>query len=393
MRDRHGPFCGDVVKREAIRVWRNFVRLYRLIRDPKACGARANDRTTVGFIPWWPHSFYQSRLVTELGSIGVDVRGNNLSLRSLLCLLLNRDYFDVIHVHWPHGMYAGEYWRFPFVVFHLWVYRLLKNNIIWTVHELDEFYETHYPILDRMMVFFLMKACRQLIVHSNYSAQTIRQRYRYAGKITLLRHPSYVGCYPNDIAREDARAQLGLGKEATVYLFLGRIKPYKGVESLIGTFKAIRDEGSKLIIAGQPFDEETGKRIAALAAADSRILADIRYLPDDRLQDYMNAADVVVFPFRKTHTSGSMQLAMSFGKPVIAPAIASIPEYVDGQSGILFDSTDRKALRAALVDARNKDLQQMGKNALARVAKLKWGDFAENHARLYVQFREHAGAR
>ena len=365
-------------------MWRKIAKFYRLIRDPKACGARTDDRTIVGFIPWWPHSFYQSRLVKEMGSIGIDVQGIELSPRSLLCLLLKRDQFDVIHVHWPHGTYVTQYWRFPFVLFHLWVYRRLKNNIVWTVHELDEFYETRYPLLDRIVVFFLIRWCRQLIVHSNYSAQAIRQRYRHAGLLTLLRHPSYVGGYPNDISREDARAQFGLGRDVTVYLFLGRIKPYKGVESLIDTFKTIPGEGSRLIIAGEPLDEETGKRIGALAAHDPRIIVDLQYLPNDRLQVFMRAADVVVFPFKKTHTSGSLQLAMSFGKPVIAPAIASVTEYVDSRSGILFDSSDPDALREALEIARNKNLEEMGKNALERVAKMRWDDFAANHAKVYA---------
>lgn len=373
-------------------MWRKFIKLYRLIRDPEACGARADARTTVGFIPWWPHSFYQSRLDKDLGSSGVHVRGSDLSLQSLLCLLLGRDHFDVIHVHWPHGMYLEQYWRFPFVVFHLWMYRLLKDNIVWTVHELDEFYETRYPILDRMMVSFLMKVCRQLIVHSDFSAQEIRRRYRFAREISCFRHPSYVGGYPNDIGREDAREQLELGKDVTVYLFLGRIKPYKGVESLIDTFRATHDQESRLLIVGEPFDEETGRRIATLAAADSRIIADIRYLPNDRLQVYMNAADVVVLPFRKTHTSGSLMLAMSFGKPVIAPAIASIPEYVDGQSGILFDPADPEALRAALLVARGMNLADMGKQAFARVANMGWTDFAASHAAVYARLTERAAA-
>lgn len=369
-------------------MWHKFAKLYRLIRDPKACGARIDDRTVIGFIPWWPHSFYQSRLVKEMGSIGVDVRGIELSLRSLFCLLLKRDQFEVIHVHWPHGMYVGQYWRFPFALFHLWVYRRLKNNIVWTVHELDEFYETRYPLLDRIMVFFLIRWCRQLIVHSNYSAQTIRRRYRYAGLLTLLRHPSYVGGYPNDISREDARAQFGLGSGVTVYLFLGRIKPYKGVESLIDIFKTIPSEDCRLVIAGQPFDEETGKRIGALSAADPRIIADLQYLPNERLQVFMKAADVVVFPYQKTHTSGSLQLAMSFGKPVIAPAIASITEYVDSRSGILFEPTDSDALYEALAIARNKNLEEMGKNALERVAGMRWDDFAANHAKVYALLTE-----
>jgi beta-1,4-mannosyltransferase len=371
-------------------VWPKYVKFYRLIRDPDLCASRADSRITVGFLPWWSHSFYQSRLVSELQARGIDVRGSELSLRSLLCLLLKRDCFDAMHIHWPHGMYVNRYWRFPFVLLHLWLYRVLKNNLVWTVHELDEFYETRYPILDRIMALFLVKACRQLIVHSDFSAEAIRGRYRRASKITVLRHPSYIGGYPNAIGREDARARLRVEKQALLYLFLGRIKPYKGVEWLIDSFKEIQDKDARLVVAGEPFDEETGRRVVAMSKTDSRIVADIRYLPDEMLQIYMNAADIVVCPYRKTHTSGSIQLALSFGRPVIAPAIASVPEYVDDRCGILFDPTEPKALQAAMIAAKSRSLEEMGKNARERVAKLSWSDFAASHVQAYEQLARHA---
>src|SRR5581483_9462322 len=109
-----------------------------------------------------------------------------------------------------------------------------------------------------------------------------------------------------------ARAELGLPANALVYLFLGFIKPYKGVEELIEAFRRMDGAPLRLLIVGKPLDDETRRRVEALAVRDARIHTYIDYVPDERLQVYMNAADVSVFPFRKMHTSGSMHLAMSF---------------------------------------------------------------------------------
>jgi beta-1,4-mannosyltransferase len=362
---------------------RRLGRLVQLIRDPQALGDRPNDRLVVGYLPWWPSNPYQVLLQQKLTARRIDVRPVRLDLKRLLRLLLRRDPIDVLHIHWPHGMYVDRYWRFPLALFSLCLYRLFKNNVIWTVHEL-EFYETRYPILDRVMVRFLMRICRLLIVHSAYSEKIVRTRYRFQRDVKQVLHPSYVERYENHIGRRAARRELGLNNAETVYLFMGHVKAYKGVEDLIAAFKKIPEESVRLYIVGQPMDGETEKRIREISAVDSRILLELSYVPDHRVQIYMNAADVVVFPFRKTHTSGSVLLAMSFAKAVIAPALASIPEYVGEAAGVLFDPSHSSGLYAALHEALKRDLAAMGRVAYERVAGRNWEDFASFHASVYA---------
>lgn len=363
-------------------MWRKITKLCRLLRGTEPCCDRPQGKLCIGYIPWWPATFYQSRLVRELGHLGIHVDARELSLKSLLCLLLGRDCDDIVHVHWPHGSYVHNYWRIPFVLFHLLLYRVLKDNIVWTVHEL-EFYETRYPLLDKLVVRSLMKLARALVVHSRYSMDVVRRRYGYRKHIAVLRHPSYIGCYPNEIEKCEAREQLKLDAKARVYLFLGHIKPYKGVEELIESFRSIEDPGIRLVIAGKPMDAATGERVAVMAAADSRIIAAVDYLPDEQLQVFINAADVLVYPFRQMHTSGSVLLGMSFGRPVIVPVMASLPEDVDRNAGIFFDPHDAQALRAALLACRSKDLAAMGRQARRSLEDRTWPVFAAEHARLY----------
>ncbi|MFL6623400.1 MAG: glycosyltransferase [Sulfurifustaceae bacterium] len=363
-------------------IWHKAVKAYRLIRGAETCCDHPPRTIGVAFMPWWPGTFYQARLVQDLAVHGVHVQGRDLSLRSLLCLLSRRECDDVIHVHWPHGTYVSRYWRVPFVVLHLWLYRMFKNNVVWTVHEL-EFYETHFPTLDRIVVHSLLKLARALVVHSDYSASVVRERYGYRGELRVLRHPSFAGCYPNTIGKQAARRSLDLPDDAFVYLFLGHIKPYKGVEGLIAAFRALHDPRLRLVIAGKPLDERLGRRIGVAAARDPRIAAHIGYLPDERLQVYMNAADVVVCPFRRIHTSASVILGMSFGRPVIMPRIAALPEDVPPDAGMFFDPEDPNGLQTALVLAQEADLETMGRRARESVEGRTWRAFALEHSRLY----------
>ena len=55
-----------------------------------------------------------------------------------------------------------------------------------------------------------------------------------------------------------------------------------------------------------------------------------------------------MLPFRDILTSGSAILALSHGRPVIAPAIGCLPETLPADAAILYDPDAPEALGAAL---------------------------------------------
>lgn len=335
---------------------------------------------TVGFVPWWPQNPYQLLLRDNLRNLGFRIIGN--PPLSILKLLAFRDGLDVIHLHWPHDLYYKNYWKLPYVVVLLLMYRLLKNNIVWTVHELT-FYETRFPLVDKIFVTFLFRICHSIIVHSKFSADEIKNKYNFQKNITISKHPSYLGYYPNSVSRKKAREKFSLPDDIITILFLGYIKPYKGVEDLIEEFKKIHDKKLHLIIAGNPLNEELKDKIISSANNDMRITTHLRYIADDEIQYFMNAADIVVFPFRYTHTSGSALLALSFGKPVIVPRIASLPEYIPEDVGVFFDPEQSDSLAGALLSITTLDLVSMQDNAFKAIKELSWTVFSEYHAKIY----------
>lgn len=341
---------------------------------------------TVGFLPWWPANPYQILLKQELNKLGIRVIGN--PPLSLLRLLLGRDGLDVVHVHWPHGTYKTSL-QCLHVLAVLVAYRLLKNNVVWTVHELDA-YESRHPKRDAWFRSAVMKLSRRLIVHGEHTRQVLIRDHDFRRPINIARHPSYIGCYKDEVTREQARARFGLPDDARIYLYFGYIKPYKGVEDLIQAFGRVSDEGAILLIAGKPLDESIRQKVEALAAADARVRTYLKYIADDDIQNYFRAADVVIFPFRNTQTSGSLMLAMSYGRPIIAPRIATLPEYVDSSSGILFDPDRSGDLARAINDASRAPLEQLAHAARQRAESLRWADMANVHLSAYQAIQEGA---
>ena len=338
-----------------------------------------NGQLAVGFLPWWPANPYQMLLKQELNKLGVRVIGNP-PLR-LLRVLIGRDGLDLVHVHWPHGTYKTTL-QFLHVLTVLIAYRLLKNNIVWTVHELDA-YESSHPRRDAWFRSVVMKLSRRLIVHGEHTRKVLLEQYGFTRPIDVVQHPSYIGWYKDEVTREQARAKLGLPDDARVYLYFGYIKPYKGVENLIQAFGKISAEGAILLIAGKPLNETIKQEVEAMAATAGRVRTFLGYIADNDIQDFFRSADVVVFPFKNTQTSGSLMLAMSYGCPIIAPRIATLPEYVDSNMGLLFDPETPGALENALVSASSAPLSSMAVNARRRAETLRWDVMARSHLATY----------
>ena len=98
------------------------------------------------------------------------------------------------------------------------------------------------------------------------------------------------------------------------------------------------------MIAGQCPSAETARRIEE-AATRAPIEFHDRHIADEEVFTYFRACDVVCLPFKKITTSGSVVLALSFGKPVITPRTGAQCELPD-DVGYLYDPKEDGALES-----------------------------------------------
>jgi len=101
-------------------------------------------------------------------------------------------------------------------------------------------------------------------------------------------------------------------------LYFGIIRPYKNVDRLAHVFSEIAGDDLELRIVGSP---SVGQReiIEAHVARDPRITAQLRYVTDAELAHEVGRAELVVLPYSEMHNSGAILVAMSLGRPVLAP--------------------------------------------------------------------------
>ena len=198
-------------------------------------------------------------------------------------------------------------------------------------------------------------------------AETLALDAAGRARLRVIPHGHYAGVYPDEIGREEARDRLGLPSDARVIAFVGWVRPYKGVTELLEAFAALVEPDARLVIAGRALDDAYAGRVAAQAAADDRVRLDLGFVPDEQLQVYLRAADVVATPFLEIFTSGSVLLAMSFGKAVIAPRRGCVAETVDERGAVLYDADDPDGLQRALRAAMSADLEAMGRRNAERL--------------------------
>ena len=137
------------------------------------------------------------------------------------------------------------------------------------------------------------------------------------------------------------------------------------------------EPGSILVIAGKFSSATYQSAILAMAErlGPQNVLIRPGFVDYRDLQIFLNAADTVVLPYREILTSGAAMLAMSFGKPVIAPRLGALNDLVKEGCGILFDNDDPNGLSDALRAARSTRFSE--DVIFDAAAAYKWEDAAQ----------------
>jgi D-inositol-3-phosphate glycosyltransferase len=165
-------------------------------------------------------------------------------------------------------------------------------------------------------------------------------------------HPLYAQFDRGRFTRASARASLGLAPDAEVALFFGFIRRYKGLDTLLEAWPAVRARRDvTLLVAGEFYEDEARCRALAAAAGGApgvRLLD--RYLADEEVEAAFKAADVIVLPYRSATQSGVTHVAYAMGVPVITTEVGGLSETVlPGETGLIVPPEQPVALAAAIL--------------------------------------------
>jgi glycosyltransferase involved in cell wall biosynthesis len=231
-----------------------------------------------------------------------------------------------------------------------------------------------------------------LIVHSDYGrGQLVDALAVDPAKVHVVHHGAF-----EHLTRQPDEQQLPVdlaAVEGPVVLFFGLLRPYKGLETLLESWRGVTD-GAELWIVGRP-----RMPLAPLqAAAPPGVRFVSRFVADAELPAYFRRADLVVLPYSRTERfdqSGVLATALAFGKPAVLSDIGGFSEVAATGAGVLVPPDNPDALRTALSELIEDRASRERMSAAARTAAAgpySWDRAAQATLTLYRELVDRRAA-
>src|SRR5580704_18368772 len=282
----------------------------------------------------------------------------------------------ILHILWNNKIELYD--RTMLMVY----YKVCGKRIAFTAHNVNQARrDAKDSLLNRITLRIQYQLCDHIFVHTKKMKDELCQDFAVAEKaVTVIRHPINDAFPDTDLTPPEAKRQLGLKENEKAVLFFGRIRPYKGIEHLLAAFQLLAANNSnyRLVIAGEPKkgSEEYRRQIEQMVKTEftpGQIIMKLQFIPDEEMEVYLKAADVLVLPYKEIFQSGVLFLAYSFGLPVVATDVGSFrEEIVEGMTGFLCQPGDPAELAKAIETYFASDLYR---NLKVRRQELK--DYAD----------------
>jgi glycosyltransferase involved in cell wall biosynthesis len=159
-------------------------------------------------------------------------------------------------------------------------------------------------------------------------------------------------------------------------VYVGRLRRYKGIETVIGAVGALREQGVfvSFLIVGQGDDEERLRSVVSDLDLEDRVRF-TGYVPEERKVSLLQMAWLNVYPSPKEGWGITNVEAAACGTPSVASDSPGLRESVrDGASGLLVPHGDTGAWARALSELLEDDRlrARMANGAVAHGERFTW---------------------
>jgi len=305
-------------------------------------------------------------------------------------------HYDLIHSHyWMSGLAAEtlkKEWNVPMVhMFH--TLGLMKNRVARSKDEM----EGEYRISGEKQV---LKAADRIVAATAAEQSQLEFLYKApTRKLTVIPpgvDTDHFYCIPPD----ESKAVIGICPECRMFLFVGRIEPLKGVDTLIHAIAILKEKGlmtkepySVSIVGGDPDASplEMNAEMARLQGLCHELgLDDMIVFLGKRSQDslvyYYSAAEAVIMPSHYESFGMVALEAMACGTPVVASQVGGLAFLVqDEMTGYVVPDGDPEILadRLARLIVQPGLSERLGTQAAACAQEYSWPKITQRILNLY----------
>ena len=237
-------------------------------------------------------------------------------------------------------------------------YKLLGKRVVQTVHNVNtRKRDTTDTLLNRLTLAVQYRLADHLFVHTEKMKDELTADFAIPKSAVTVVPFGINNAVPHTgLTSDEAKRRLGILDSDKTILFFGVIVPYKGLEHIITAFQRLLPTHGdyRLIVAGRPRKDAAAywdavRHTINTSIDPERMVMRIGHIPDEDVEVYFKAADVVVLPYTRIFQSGVLFLAQSFGLPAIVADVGSLKEdVIEGRTGYWFAPGDPTALAKAL---------------------------------------------
>lgn len=291
--------------------------------------------------------------------------------------------YDVLHTQW--------------IIFSPMDYYFLKKvknkgkRLVITIHDILPFNQKFYDYRYHKKIYELAD---EIIVQAPDNVKRFHALFPdNTVPVSMIPHGHFLN-YAENREQDLSREKLDIRKDKFVYLFFGQIKQVKGVDVLLQAYAhlfrshpELKDK-IQLVIAGSVWKTDFGtcEEIIDREGLSDYLKLDIRYIPDEEVDDYYSAADICVLPYREVYQSGVIQLTYAHHKPAVVTRIPAFMDIVDESRGILCEPDDVTSLAEALYEAyeSREQLHSMAERGYRYIEEnYDWNEIGRRVASLY----------
>jgi len=311
------------------------------------------------------------------------------NIRSALMMLRLKSEFDILHVH---SISVGRYAAMLFA-------RILGKKTVFemTLVGADdpESIAKHSPLPAVEMSFF--KLFDRYFAISEALAASYERMGFPKDKLWRLTKGVDTSRYAPPEDKAPIRSKLGLPQGKPLVCFVGAVMVRKGVDVLLEAWRRVAEQDSEavLVIVGPDTFDEVQSHLVKFADEAKTLVREtlegrvIFTGMTDKVEDYLKASDMFVFPSRAEGMPASPLEALSCGLPCVLAPMEGIAEQVieDGKSGIIVPQDDVGALAEALLGLLRdpERAAELGRNARERALKFFSVDKAAEHLIAYYE--------
>lgn len=341
--------------------------------DEAAHGGKIN----LWYFPDYTRNAYQKLLYRGIAQSGGTVQGvKKLTELAALWPKVGRD--NILHIHWLDAAWKKNATQAEFAGAAESLLGLIKKlkargfKLYWTVHN-ELSHRCVDPVGERSLRRSFFELADRVYLHHPMVVDLVDWLSPDL-KLRLAEHGNNGTDVPGGVRREAVRQELRLRDEDLLLFHFGQVRPYKDLQLWLPHLLNVLDAEPRLkfMLAGQVSTPEVSEIIAARAG--ERLIVRDEFVPEADLAAYGAAADFIFLSYRKILTSGTLFQAFTWGVPVIAPRLGTIPAYVaDGWNGFTYGNSEELAQVVRRCLALSPEAKgSMAANARKTAQSLRW---------------------